>query len=532
MSNEETTRPPRQVPPRTAAGEGMRPRTLALGNPSQPRPKMESTRPAPTSSPVPSKLSARTELPTVTPPRTDVERTPARVDPDPVEQLERQRPVEPSQPAAPALVAPQSKLVETAPPAPRPVSTPVVERPTQPVQAARPAEPAQVARPVAAMHKELTKPLSELVEKRGVKDFKDLFRDLVAHGVSDVHMTRSELNHTLTVEARVDGIMQLVHTYTGVEAQTIATLVKTDSKMSSGDNLVPEDGNYELPIGGYPYRARAVALPLFDGGERIVFRLPQIGDLRSLDDIGFTDANLQATKDLLDIPGGMTLFAGPTGEGKSTTSLSSIKYLREKDTGVFITLEDPVERVIPDVAQIEVKEEVEGAGFGDMMKYLVRSDPNVLFIGEIRDTATATAAVEIAKSGIRLIGTIHATNNVSAFLRLMEMADATPLSVLESINGIVSQRLVRRLVPGTDRFAGRYPIHEVTRNSEELIDALIRNASRAEITRAAAHTSTTFKENVDALIDAGITTLEEARKVVRDIHTDSAEEERKAAPNV
>lgn len=389
--------------------------------------------------------------------------------------------------------------------------------PDPPTPAKAPETERHTVRAVAAMHKELNRPLSELIPRRNAKDFRDLFRDLVAHGVSDVHMTRSGLNRTLTVEARLDGVMQVVHVYNGVEAQTITTLVKTDSEMTTGDSLVPEDGNYELPIDGYPYRARAVALPLFDGGERIVFRLPQIGELRSLDELGFTDANLQATKELLDIPGGMTLFAGPTGEGKSTTSLSSIKYLREKDSGVFITLEDPVERVIPDVAQIEVKEEVEGAGFGEMMKYLVRSDPNVLFIGEIRDRATATAAVEIAKSGIRLIATIHASNNISAFLRLIEMADATPLSVLESVNGIISQRLVRRLVPGTDRFAGRYPIHEVTKNSEGLIDALIRNASRAEISEAAAATSTTFKQNVRALIEAGITTREEAQKVVRDV---------------
>lgn len=368
-----------------------------------------------------------------------------------------------------------------------------------------------------AMHKELRQPLSELVQKRTTKDFKELFRDLVALGVSDVHMTRSVLNSTFTVQARLDGVMQTVHVYDGTEANTIATLIKTESEMSSGVNLVPEDGNYELPIDGYPYRARAVTVPLFDGGERIVFRLPQIGELRSLDQLGFTEDNLRATKALLDIPGGMTLFAGPTGEGKSTTSLSSLKYLRELDNGVFITLEDPVERVIEGIAQIEVKEEIEGAGFGDMMKYLVRSDPNVLFIGEIRDTATATAAVEIAKSGIRVIATIHATNNVSAFLRLIEMADATPLSVLESVNGVVSQRLLRRLVPGTERFAGRYPIHEVTMNSEALIDALVANTSRAEITTAAAATSTTFAQNVDELVAAGITTREEARSVVRNV---------------
>ncbi|MFF2053704.1 GspE/PulE family protein [Leifsonia sp. NPDC058194] len=388
---------------------------------------------------------------------------------------------------------------------------------TREVAPPRPAAAEPGLKPAAAMHAELTKPLKDLIPRRDAQSFIDLFRDLVGRGVSDVHMTRSVLEGTFTVEARVDGKKQLVHTYTGVEATTIATKIKTDSKMSSGVNLVPEDGSYDLPIDGYPYRARTVALPLFDGGERIVFRLPQTGELRALDSLGFTPKNLSATTDLIGIPGGMTLCAGPTGEGKSTTALSMLKYLREQEDGVFITLEDPVERVIPGIAQVEVNEDVPGAGFGDMMKYLVRSDANVLFIGEIRDRATATAAVEIAKSGRRVIATIHATDNTSAFLRLMEMADATPLSVLESVNGIVSQRLVPRLVPGTNRFAGRYPIHEVTRNSEALTDALIANVSRAAIRAAAEATSTTFTENVDELVAAGITTREEARKVVRNV---------------
>jgi len=374
------------------------------------------------------------------------------------------------------------------------------------------------AAPVLPPQPVQTKPLSELVPRRGPQEFRQMLEDLVRLGISDVHMTRSVLNDTFTVQARLDGVMQTVHTYTGVQGQTLATLIKTESEMSSGINMVPEDGNYELPMDGYPYRARAVSVPLFDGGERIVFRLPQVGEVKTLDQLGFTAVNLAATKALLDIPGGMTLFAGPTGEGKSTTSLAALKYLRQSDDGVFITLEDPVERVIPGIAQIEVREEIPGAGFGEMMKYLVRADPNVLFIGEIRDTATARAAVEIAKSGVRVIATIHATNNVSAFLRLIEMAATSPLSVLESVNGIISQRLVRRLVPGTtDQFSGRCPVHEVTRNSETLIDALMANTSRGEITAAAAATSTTFKQNVDALVNAGITTREEARKVVRDV---------------
>lgn len=102
-------------------------------------------------------------------------------------------------------------------------------------------------------------------------------------------------------------------------------------------------------------------------------------------------------------------------------------------------------------------------------------------------------------------------------MRLIGLADETPLSVLDSINGIISQRLVPRLVPGTDRFSGRYPIHEVTMNSDALTDALVANASRASIRAAAAPTSTTFKQNVEELVADGITTLEEAKKVVRNV---------------
>lgn len=369
-----------------------------------------------------------------------------------------------------------------------------------------------------AMHKELAKPLNELIPDRGPQELRQTFIDLVRAGASDVHIRRSLLQQNLSIEARVDGIMQTVQVFTGeVAAKTAHTLLKTDAGMASDVNRVPEDGTYSLEIDGFPYRARVASLPLFDGGEKLTLRLPQTGQLRHIDDLGFTPENLEKTKEIASVPGGMTLFAGPTGEGKSTTALSVLTWLKSIEDGIFITLEDPVERVLPGFEQVEVKEEIEGAGFGDMMKYVVRSDPNVLFIGEIRDARTATAAVEIAKSGIRVVATIHAKDNISGFMRVVEMAEHPPLSVLESVNGVVSQRLVRRLVQGHERFAGRYPIHEATSNTTELTDALIANVSRGAIQAAAAGSSTTFRENVDALIEVGVTTRAEARKVVRDV---------------
>jgi general secretion pathway protein E len=369
----------------------------------------------------------------------------------------------------------------------------------------------------APTHRELTKPLSKLIPKQGAMEFSQVFKDLVSHGVSDVHMIRSGQDGTFTVEARVDGKKQLVHSYKGTEAQTIVTKIKTGAKLTTGTMIIPEDGSYPLTIDGYPYLARAVALPSFDGGERIVFRLPQVGPLRTIDELGFTATNLDRTKELLDIPGGMTLVAGPTAEGKSTTSLSMLTYLQAlSDDGVVITLEDPVERVMPGMTQMEVKD-VDGARFEDMMKFLVRADANILFIAEIRDRGTATAAVELAKAGRRVIATIHAKDNVGALLRLVGLADDEPLSVLDSVNGVVSQRLVPRLVHGTDRFSGRHPIHEVTTNTDVLTDALISNTSRSAVRAAGEASSTTFKDNVRELVTNGITTYAEARKTVLNV---------------
>lgn len=494
-------------------------RTLSLGTPSAPRPATEAPKTQrPATSSLPTSLSRPQRLGA-----SEADGLPTQLVGQPAAAA-KLAPVRPAEQAAPRLqsggaepdlpsLTPRVTDTATAPVVAPPLSlAPAPEPPPAP-------EPKQseVVIPVAAMYEEVTQPLSELIEKRTAADFKHVFEDMVKYGVSDVHITRSGLEQKLTVEARLDGDMQLVHVYEGIQAMAIVNRLKTDSSMTTGKTLIPEDGKYELPINGYPYRARAAALPLFDTGEKLVFRMPQIGAIRKLAELGFTEQNTAALLELLAIPGGMLLFAGPTGEGKSTTALSSIDHLRALDVGVVMTLEDPVERVLPGVAQIEVREEVDGAGFGDMAKYLNRSDANVLFLGEIRDRATANAAIELAKSGRRVIATFHASDNISALLRLIKMSDSDPLSVLDAVNGVVSQRLVPRLVPGTDRFSGRYPIHEVTRNSDDLTDALVEKSSRKTIRAAAAPTSTTFKDNVDALVNSGITTLEAARKVVRNV---------------
>lgn len=342
-----------------------------------------------------------------------------------------------------------------------------------------------------------------------------VLRQLVALGISDVHLFMSGARGELTIEGRRDGFLERIRLLKGREATMVLNLVKSGSRIPTGSNRVPGDGRYELEIDNYPYQLRAVVTPLFDGGEKVVLRLPQTGQLRPLESLGFTARNLEAVNNLLAVPGGMTVIAGPMGEGKTTTAHAALMRIGGAGRAVM-SLEDPVERALWDVAQVEVNEEI-GSGFAANMKYLVRSDFDTLFLGEIRDEATASAAVRIATAGRRVITTIHATNNVTALRKLIQMSEGSALGVLDAVRGVISQRLVRRLGDGPDGYLGRHPVHEVLTVDSALTEAIVRDESVAAIEKSAADTSTTFAENARALIAEGITDEREVRRVLGNV---------------
>jgi type II secretory ATPase GspE/PulE/Tfp pilus assembly ATPase PilB-like protein len=413
---------------------------------------------------------------------------------------------------APA-VAPEAAPADPAPvylaaPVPMYLVTAPVKAPAGPFV---PVAPTELA-PRPGLANSNKKKLSDLVGDYDPAEWLEpVLRDLVTAGASDVHLTLSGITKNLTVEARTDGELELVKVITGKGASVIVNKLKTMSDLSTSSSRVPGDGRYILEIDGHPYRVRAVSLPLFDGGEKLVLRLPSTGLLKTLDHIGFTETNMNAVRALLAKPGGMTLIAGPMGEGKTTTAHATIMAIGTEGKAVT-AVEDPVERVLNGVSQIEVNEEV-GAGFGDIMRYLVRADFDTLFIGEIRDSITAAAAVRMAKAGRRVISTIHATDNVTAMLRLIELSSDSPLSVLDAVSGVISQRLVRKLDPATGAYDGRHPIHEVLFINDDFTDRLIANKSLGEIRAAAGTTSTTFTDNLAELVRDGITDIYEARRV-------------------
>lgn len=339
---------------------------------------------------------------------------------------------------------------------------------------------------------------------------------------SDLHISvDGETKENLIARIRVDGVMMDFDEVHGVSAKIIMGRLKAATNLSSAGSFEPEETIYEIELDGERRKARAVLFRTHDTGEALVMRLPLTGHLKQLEELNFSDKNLNHFYKLLESPSKMIMIAGPMGSGKTTTAHGAMLHVATDERTVW-TIEDPVERTLPGAVQLEIDEE-NGAGFDVLLSKLLRADYNTLFLGEIRDHATAAAGVRQAKAGRQVMSTIHANNNVTALLRLIELAQDSPLSVLDSVRGVVSQRLVRRLNPDWDgedirkKYSGRVPIHEVLFVDDNLIEVMMQNKPLTEIKTAAVQAEgSTFAEDCQRLLAAGITDEEEIRRVIGD----------------
>lgn len=257
---------------------------------------------------------------------------------------------------------------------------------------------------------------------------------------SDIHIEPFE--HHLTIRFRIDGVLQEIETPAVQLAPAVISRLKILSKLNIAERRLPQDGRIQLRLQGRPIDLRVSTVPTMHG-ESVVMRILDKQSINlELDSIGLSASNLRDFKAVLDKPNGIFLVTGPTGSGKTTTLYSALNRLNTVDRKI-LTVEDPVEYQISGVNQIQTASKV-GLDFANALRSILRQDPDVVMIGEIRDRETAAIAIQAALTGHIVLSTLHTNDAASAITRLLDMGMEDYL-LTSTVNAVMSQRLVRVL---------------------------------------------------------------------------------------
>lgn len=269
-----------------------------------------------------------------------------------------------------------------------------------------------------------------------------IFMDAIRAGASDIHIEASP--DSARVRYRVDGALKTVRSIERERFAAVASRVKIMGNLNILERRLPQDGRITVSLGGQKTDLRVSIVPVA-GGESIVLRiLGRTSTLVALDDLGFEPDQLRTLRRLFTVPHGLLLVTGPTGCGKTTTLNAMIREIAS-DSLKIVTIEDPVEFVIDGVNQIQTNEQIK-LGFDTILRRVLRQDPNVIMVGEIRDGATAELAVRAALTGHLVLSTLHTNDAASVIPRLANMGVERYL-IASVLRGAVAQRLVRRSCP-------------------------------------------------------------------------------------
>lgn len=268
-----------------------------------------------------------------------------------------------------------------------------------------------------------------------------ILEQAVNAGSSDIHIEPGD--DGLVVRFRIDGVLQQHSTYPLALATGIVSRIKVMSSMDIAERRVPLDGRFHRRVSGREIDFRVVSIPTATGVEGAVVRLlDQSRTQLSLGDVGFHEKVSARFLELLNLPFGMILVTGPTGSGKTTTLYASLGQVARPDRKVF-TIEDPVEIRFPAVVQVQVNERA-GLTFANALKSFLRADPDVILVGEIRDSQTAALASQAALTGHLVLSTLHTNEAAGAPTRLANMG-LEGFIVASALKGVLAQRLLRRL---------------------------------------------------------------------------------------
>ena len=348
-----------------------------------------------------------------------------------------------------------------------------------------------------------------------VKLVNELLMQALELGASDIHIEPEE--NEVVARFRVDGIIGDYQKLPLADYPAIASRIKLVGGLNIAERRLPQDGRTNFRLGDRNLDIRISTIPIMNG-ESIVLRLLDKESTRfSLRELGMEPGQLEAFEKLIRLPHGILLVVGPTGSGKTTTLYSVMHKLNDRHHKI-ITIEDPVEYQLPGLSQMQVNAKI-GLTFADGLRHIVRQDPDVILVGEIRDRETADIAVNAALTGHLVLSTLHTNDAVGAIVRLLDMK-VEPFLITATLCGVLSQRLVRRScrecggvghigasgtrcrVCGGSGFRGRTGIFELLVFDDELRAAVHRGADSAELTAIAR------KNGMKTLFESGMKKVE------------------------
>jgi len=363
-------------------------------------------------------------------------------------------------------------------------------------------------------------------------------------GTSDIHLEPH--NPEMRVRYRIDGELQQVMTIPNHIEDAMVARIKIMADMDTTENRRPQDGKLSVTENGKRVGFRVSSVPTIDG-EKVVMRLlDEGGNVFAMDTIGFSDSDRQRVDTMLEKPHGMIVVTGPTGSGKSTTMYAMLRQLNSVARNI-VTVEDPVEYRLDGINQVQSNSEY-GIGFANALKFIMRQDPDVIMVGEIRDHETATTSIQAALTGHLLISTLHTNDAVGSITRLNDLG-IDSFKIGGALLGSMAQRLVRGICPncrvpdepspsliektfgrvglpvtapmsrgaGCDRclgtgYHGRLPIHEVMVITPRMTEAIENGLPHTKLREVA------LEEGMHDLVHSGLQLVLDGRTTLEEVY--------------
>jgi type II secretory ATPase GspE/PulE/Tfp pilus assembly ATPase PilB-like protein len=269
-----------------------------------------------------------------------------------------------------------------------------------------------------------------------------LVREAIEHRASDIHVEPCE--DSVRIRWRIDGVLYDKETLTDVGMTQVCSRIKVLAQIDTTEKRIPHDGKFKISLHNQDIDLRVSTFPCIYGEKVVVRVLDRNQQMIALDKLGFVGSMLNDFKQLLARSSGFFLVSGPTGSGKTTTLYAALSALHSSEKNI-VTLEDPVEYTLPGITQSQINPEV-GFTFESGIRSLLRQDPDIIMIGEIRDKQTAQVAIEASLTGHLVLSTIHTNDASTVIMRLIDMG-IEPFLINAAVSGVLAQRLTRTICP-------------------------------------------------------------------------------------